>query len=74
MKRGALLEALEISLALQDEHGRKFDMQGLHLASCPIQNWGNLWAIVNLMQWHCDGHTGHGDAQEMFLNDALNLM
>jgi hypothetical protein len=60
-----------IELQFSDEHGRDFDMRATLVSSCPIQLWPNVWAVVNLMRWECDGLVAYGDNQEVFWNAYL---
>ena len=60
-----------VELNFSDDLGRKFEVRGSLLASCPFQPWNNLWNVINLMQWKCDGLTGYGDNQEGFWCDYL---
>ena len=61
-----------IELKFTDEHGRNFDMRGTLKASCPISAWNNVWMVINLINWECDGLTGYGDNQEAFWGNYLN--
>ena len=53
-----------IDLRFTDEHGRRFEIQGSMVASCPISVYNNVLVVVNLMRWDCDGLVGHGDNQD----------
>ena len=61
-----------LGLNFTDEHGRNFDMRASAVASCPIQGWHNVWMVINLMRWECNGVVGYGDCQEVFWNGFLN--
>lgn len=61
-----------IDLQLTDEHGREFAMKATLCASCPIAAWTNVWMVINLMRWECDGQVGYGDNQEAFWGNYLN--
>jgi hypothetical protein len=61
-----------LTLDFTDEHGRAFALRASLIASCPLQGWHNVWQVVNLMRWECDGHVGYGDCQEAFWNGFLN--
>ena len=38
----------------------------------PLSAWNNVWMVVNLMRWECDGLVGYGDNQEAFWGSYLN--
>jgi hypothetical protein len=61
-----------VDLELTDEHGRTIHARGTGLTSCPIQTWGNVWMVINLMRWECEGLVGYGDCQDVFWNGYLN--
>ena len=60
-----------IDLEFTDEHGREFKMKGTLNSSCPISAWNNVWMVINLMRWECDGLVGYGDNQEAFWGHYL---
>ena len=63
-----------VELTFSDEHGRKFDMRGSLVASCPIFAWNNVTMVINLMRWECDGLVSYSDMQEAFWGDYHQLL
>ncbi|MET0986388.1 MAG: hypothetical protein ABW034_13370 [Steroidobacteraceae bacterium] len=61
-----------IDLQLVDEHGRVVHARGTGITSCPIQLWGNVWTVINLIRWDCEGHVGYGDCQDVLFGSYLN--
>jgi len=61
-----------LELQFTDDHGREFNMSSTLVASCPNTNWQNLFIVINLMRWDCDGLIGYGDNQEGFWTSYLN--
>lgn len=61
-----------IDLQFSDEHGREFKMKATLNCACPLSAWNNVWMMVNLMRWECDGMVGYGDHQEAFWGNYAN--
>lgn len=64
---------LAIELDVTDERERSVQMRGTLVAAMPWQVWPNLIFPVGLMRWECGDRVTHGDCQEGYWNDYLNL-
>lgn len=59
---------------VEDEHGRRYELRGTILASCPAGYWPNANIYVALVKWECLGLTGWGDSQECQWTDFVRGM
>ena len=66
--------ALGVEFQATDELGRKLDVRGSLVSSCPWQTWHNTIIFINLMRWECDGQVAYGDLQEAHWGDYHNYM
>lgn len=64
---------LAVDLEFTDEQDRVTRLRGSLQAACPWQVWPNMIFMVCLMRWDCEGRTAHGDCQEAYWNDYLQV-
>jgi hypothetical protein len=55
-------------LGIEDEAGRRLDLEGTIIARAPWATWANVVVHYSLTRWQIDGRTAWGDCQDIQYN------
>ena len=61
-----------VSMHVEDEHGRRHEIEGRVIAATPIHAWLNIACAINLIEWNWRGRTFTGEMQTVMFNDFIH--